>query len=166
MSTTTDPCDIATAAPVGVGRLVGGGLDAEQREEQIDQLTALYAEHTDVRHPFAPLADDVPLTTRAQLRDHFAGSQRRTRGVERFEPVDLQAHRTDDPEVVIVEFSYEGSVAGRSFALPCIFVMRVRDGEIVESRDYADGVGFARAFGHLDQLAERLTAPAEVNDAG
>jgi hypothetical protein len=35
-------------------------------------------------------------------------------------------------------------------------VIRVRDGEIVESRDYGDHVGLARAFGRLEALAGAL----------
>jgi ketosteroid isomerase-like protein len=69
-----------------------------------------------------------------------------------------QVHQTADPEVVIFEFSYVGSANGRPFTVPCIFVTRVRDGVIVESRDYADHVGMARAFGRLDQLAAALAA--------
>jgi ketosteroid isomerase-like protein len=48
-------------------------------------------------------------------------------------------------------------VDGRAFTLPCVFVVRVRDGEIVESRDYADLVDGARAFGRLPALAAALT---------
>ena len=67
-------------------------------------------------------------------------------------------HATADPEVVIFEFSYAGRVDGRDFTLPCIFVTRVRDGEIVESRDYVDHVAGARAFGRLPALVAALTA--------
>jgi ketosteroid isomerase-like protein len=44
--------------------------------------------------------------------------------------------------------------------VPCIFVVRVRDGQIVESRDYGDHVGLARAFGRLETLADALRASA------
>ncbi|MGH3621774.1 MAG: hypothetical protein ACRDQ5_08285 [Sciscionella sp.] len=40
-----------------MSRLVAGGLDQQQQRDVLDQLAALYAEHTDVRHPFAPLGD-------------------------------------------------------------------------------------------------------------
>ncbi|MEV5535432.1 nuclear transport factor 2 family protein [Saccharopolyspora shandongensis] len=116
----------------------------------------MYAEHTDVRHPFAPTGD-TPLRTRAELRQHFAEGPARTPGVDRFEPVG-HVHETADPEVVIFEFSYVGSANGRSFTVPCIFVARVRDGVIVESRDYVDHVGMARAFGRLHDLATALAA--------
>ena len=67
-------------------------------------------------------------------------------------------HRTGDPEVVITEFRYEGSAGGRPVLIPNIFVTRVRDGVIIESRDYADHIGAARAFGHLPALAAALAA--------
>ncbi|WP_210745096.1 nuclear transport factor 2 family protein [Nocardia flavorosea] len=97
------------------------------------------------------------LRTRFQLRSHFAEGPARTTGVERFEARG-QVHETADPEVVVYEFSYVGSANGRPFSIPCIFVARVRDGLIVESRDYTDHVGFARAFGRLDDLATALAA--------
>lgn len=81
-------------------------------------------------------------------------------GLERMEAVDRTVHITDDPEVVIGEFRYVGSAHGRPFDRPCIFVMRVRNGEIVESRDYSDHVGLARAFGRVEDFAARLTAGA------
>ena len=67
-------------------------------------------------------------------------------------------HATGDPEVVVVEFAYAGSAGGREFTIPCIFVLRVRGGQIVQSRDYGDHIGLARAFGRLEQLTSALTA--------
>lgn len=149
------PGDVVRAVAAGVSRLVVGGLDERELDSQLDQLADLYAEQTDVRHPFAPFGD-TPLRTRAELRHHFATGPARTVGAERFEPAGLLVHQTADPEVVVVEFSYVGTALGRPFELPCIFVVRVRDGEIVESRDYTDRISLARAFGRLDELAEGL----------
>jgi len=149
------PAEVARAVAAGVSRLIAGALTDEQRQLELDNLASLYAEHTDVRHPFAPLGD-TPLRTRADLRRHFAGGPVRARGAEHFEAAG-RVHETADPEVVIFEFCYTGSAHGRPFTLPCIFVMRVRDGVIVESRDYADHIGFARTFGGLDVLAAALS---------
>jgi ketosteroid isomerase-like protein len=157
------PADVVRVVAAGVGRLLAGALTPEQREVQLDDLAALYAEHTDVRHPFAPLGD-TPLRTRADLRRHFADGPDAT-GIERFAPVDAHVHLTADPEVVIFEFSYAGSVDGRTFRVPAIFVVRVRDGVIVESRDYGDHVGLARAFGRLPSLAAALADQAPANHA-
>ncbi|NUP26816.1 MAG: SnoaL-like domain-containing protein [Nocardia sp.] len=148
------PADIVRAVAAGVDRLVAGNLTEQEEQAQLDQLAGLYAEQTDVRHPFAPLGD-TPLRSRAELRSHFAEGPARAAGADRFEPVG-QVHETADPEVVIYEFSYVGSANGRPFSIPCIFVVRVRDGLIVESRDYFDYVGSARALGRLGNLAAAL----------
>ena len=67
-------------------------------------------------------------------------------------------HRTEDPEVVITEFRYEGSAGGQPLSITNIFVTRVRDGLIVESRDYADHVAFAAATGRLGSLVGEISA--------
>jgi len=150
------PADVVRAVAAGVSRLVSGDLDATQREEQLDRLAALYGEATDVRHPFAPLGDN-PRSSRAGIREHFAAARV---PVESMTAVDVHVHETADPEVVITEFRYVGTTAGRPFSFPCIFVTRVRDGVIVEARDYTDHVGAARAFGQLDGLAAALVEQA------
>ncbi len=150
------PEETVRAVAHGVCRLMRGGLTAEEQAAQLDELAACYAERTDVRHPFSPLGD-TPLLSRAALREHFAAGGPPS-GVERYELVDDHVFATADPEVVIFEFRYTGVIDGRDFAVPCIFVARVRDGEIVESRDYVDHVAGARAFGRLPGLAAALAA--------
>ena len=154
MPPTPAPADVIRSVVAGVSRLIAGQLTDEQKQAQLDELAGLYAEHTDVRHPFAPLGD-TPLRTRDQLRQHFAEGPAQTHTAERFEAIG-QIHETSDPEVVIYEFSYVGSVNGRPFVMPCIFVARVRDGVIVESRDYGDHLAFARAFGRIESLTAAL----------
>ena len=69
-------------------------------------------------------------------------------------------HETTDPEVIVAEFEYQGTTgAGEAYALPAIFVMRVRDGEIVSSRDYHDHLASARAGGRLGELFAALGSP-------
>ena len=111
-----------------------------------DELPALYAEDAVVTHPFA--ASAAPLVGREALRRHFtAGAEL---GLE-MAVHDLVVHETADPEVVVGEFAYVGRVAatGRRFRVPNLFILRVRDGLIVESRDYADHLAVAAATGHL-----------------
>ncbi|GAB3836471.1 nuclear transport factor 2 family protein [Kribbella italica] len=129
-------------------RLVHGVADGDYAN-----LPGLYAEQTDVRHPFAP-GGDHPLLTRDALREHFGGTGPKVAQAIAFEPDNIRVHETADPEVIVAEFEYAGTRAadGASFRVPCIFVLRVRDGLIVESRDYVDHVGMARARGTLDQL--------------
>jgi ketosteroid isomerase-like protein len=132
----------------GVCRLVAGDVS------QVDELAALYAERTLVKHPMAPLGD-TPLHTRDQLRRHFAGGTDMT-PIPDYRTADVVVHETADPEVIVAEFRYLGTVKGRSFQVPCVFVMRVRDGQIVESRDYISPLDRVRALGGLGELFERL----------
>ena len=127
---------------------------AEGRTE--DELAGLYAEQTDVVHPFDPLRAPA-LRTRDELREHFRpdGSPRRPRRA-----ANITVHQTTDPEVIIAEFEYQGTTpdTGEPLALPAIFVLRVRDGEIVSSRDYFDHVTAARLRGRLDELVASVVS--------
>jgi ketosteroid isomerase-like protein len=58
----------------------------------------------------------------------------------------------------VVQAVAEGVAGGREVEVPCVFMVRVRDGLIVQSRDYADHVAMARAVGRLDALAASLLA--------
>ena len=59
---------------------------------------------------------------------------------------------------ISTEFRYEGSAGGQPLSITNIFVTRVRDGVIIESRDYADHAAAARAFSHLPAVAARVAA--------
>jgi len=104
---------------------------------------------------------DKPLLSRDALREHFGGAGPQVAAVVRFEPANLRIHETQDPEVIVAEFDYAGTVieTGEPFTVPCVFVLRVRDGLIVESRDYIDHVAMARARGQLDELIAVLREP-------
>ena len=121
----------------GVSKLMDGDLS------QIDALVELYAEQTHITHPTAP---DLPLlTSRAELREHFGKQFERAQGL-RFKAEDILIHQTTDPEVIVAEFTYRGPGKAAPLAAPCIFVMRIRNGQIVESRDYFDRGAFRRAL--------------------
>jgi ketosteroid isomerase-like protein len=98
-----------------------------------DQLPSLYAEDAVVVHPFSTDPAVARLEGRAQLREHFARAAEM--GVD-FRAEDVVVHETTDPEVVVGEFTYQGTLGGQDVSMPAIFVLRVRDGLIVESRDY------------------------------
>ena len=122
---------------------------------RIDDVLELYAETTDISHPFDPLRGER-LTSRAQLAEHF--SRRPVRKTLEARPRNIKVHETSDPEVIVAEFAYAGTnlESGAAFSYPCIFVMRVRDGEIVESRDYVDHLGAAEARGGLAGLLNEI----------
>jgi len=121
-------------------------------------LPELYAEQIDGVHPFDPLhgaafrsRDDI-----RQAMERLAAGPRPRRRV-----CNVTIHETTGPEVIVAEFEYQGTTdAGEPYALPAIFVMRVRNGEIVSSRDYHDHLASARAAGRLGELFAALSAQA------
>jgi len=137
----------------GADRLQNGDLT------QVDKLAEFYAPETDVRHPMSPLGD-TPLLNRDALRQHFAAAGSAGLPGFRVEDVrvlveDVRVHHTADPEVIIGEFTYRGD---GGWSAPNIVVFRIRDGLIVESRDYIDHLGLARANKMLDALCAQLTS--------
>lgn len=123
-------------------------------DTQVEALAKLYAEDAQVTHPFLPLGNPV-LNGRAALREHFAAGS----GIPRSSQTSVQGlviHETSDPEVVIGEFAYVGQFEGEPLNTRCIFVVRVRNGEIVESRDYVDHLASMRTMGSLDGALTRL----------
>ena len=120
-------------------------------EGRWEELPGLYAEQTDVVHPFDPLRAPA-LRTRTELREHFTPAGATPRPDRRVANVTI--HQTTDPEVIVAEFEYQGTDAGtgEEYAVPGIFVLRVRNGEIVSSRDYFDHLAAARARGQLGAL--------------
>jgi len=85
---------------------------------------------------------DVVFDDPDQMRDLLAPRLERR-------PANITIHETADPEVIVAEFEYRGTNldTGEPFVQPAIFVLRVRDGQIVESRDYFDHLTAARIRG-------------------
>jgi uncharacterized protein len=119
-------------------------------------LPELYGEETYVVHPFHPLGSE-PITSRAELEAHFrppAGAPPLpTRTVE-----NVVIHETVDPEVIIAEFEYHGAAmdTGAPTVIPAVFVMRVRNGQILMSRDYLDHLASARFRGQLGEMLKAI----------
>src|SRR6266545_6334405 len=98
-------------------------------------LHELYAEDALVEYPFALPDGTARLEGRSAIRRYFAAVARL--------PLELKAHHivlheTNDPQVVIAEYDYDGLITatGHSFQVSNIQVSRVRTGQIVTSRDY------------------------------
>ncbi|WIX78993.1 nuclear transport factor 2 family protein [Amycolatopsis carbonis] len=136
-------------SPLGVFQRLCYGVS----DQRWSELPDLYAEVTEVRHPFLPGAP--ALKSREDLRTHFALAGEI--GI-RMQATDLVTHQGTDPEVLIGEFAYEGQLGATPFRVNNIFALRVRDGEIVESRDYGDHPALAAATGRLPELLDRVTA--------
>ncbi|HEU0031198.1 MAG TPA: nuclear transport factor 2 family protein [Kofleriaceae bacterium] len=94
--------------------------------------------------PFAP--PGFPRRTegrdaiRALLAPRYAAARASGRRIAEYRHVVV--HDTADPEVIVVEFEAIGIERDGTtrYALPFIQVIRVRDGAIVEQRDYFDAL--------------------------
>jgi uncharacterized protein len=114
----------------------------------------LYAPDALVEYPFA-LPAPARLDGREAIRRYFAAVARM--------PLELKArnitvHQTSDPEVIVAEWDYDGMVTttGRSFQVSNIQVSRVRNGQIVASRDYHNHLVLAEVLGQLPMLLTAL----------
>lgn len=134
-------------------------------EGRWDELPSLYADQTDVVHPFDPLRAPA-LRTRDEIREHFTPREHATptdrEPGRRRRAANITIHETTDPEVIVAEFEYQGTAAGTGepYVLPAIFVLRVRNGEIVSSRDYFDHLAAAQSRGQLAELVAAVSARA------
>src|SRR5690242_19067469 len=124
-----------------------------------DDLADLYA--ADAVHAFPFFAPGRPAEyrgreeVRAGYREAWAG-----RPVRLEEIREVVVYPTDDPELVVGEWTAVGTVSatGGPFALSGLLALRVRDGLIVECRDYMDSLSTARQLGRLPALAAALSA--------
>ena len=128
-----------------------------------DDLPGLYAEETLVEHPFA-LPKPARLEGREAIRGHFAAAAKVPLEMT---ARDLVVHETADPEVIIGEFVYDGRVTttGRVFTLANILVMRIRDGQIVTSRDYHNHAALIQVAEDAPELAA-IHAAAQSAESG
>jgi uncharacterized protein len=119
-----------TVSPSSVlERLIQGIADQRWAE-----LHELYADDAVVEYPFA-LPTPMRLQGRDAIEQYFA---RVLRTGLHLRGRDVVIHETADPEVVVVEYNYDGLVGstGREFQVANIQVTQIRDGLIVSSRDY------------------------------
>jgi uncharacterized protein len=119
-----------------------------------DTLPDLYAPDAVVHHPMQ-LPVPVKIEGRRALAEHF---QRAAQLPLAMTAENVLIHQTADPELVVAEFDYRArnTATGERFTVANVFVTRVRDGLIVESRDYSNHVMFAAAFGRLHAVADQL----------
>jgi ketosteroid isomerase-like protein len=69
---------------------------------------------------------------------------------------DLKIYETTDPGVVIAEWVYRSHIDGKVLDNSNIIVVTVRNGKIVESRDYHDSVRRALGNGTGDKAIETI----------
>ena len=117
-------------------------------------LADLYAADAVAEQPLmAPRPGRV--SGRDQIRAHFAAA---ATGPLRLRARNVVVHVTSDPEVVIAEFDYEvhHSMTKRTTTAANVQVVRVRDGQIVATRDYHDHLRLAAVAGRAGDLAAAL----------
>ncbi len=127
-------------------------------EGRWEELPSLYAEQTHVVHPFDPLR--TPAARSRRRSGSTSGCARApvgrqpTSGRSRAAGLAMPSFtRRPTPRSSWPSSSIRGPTrSGEAYALPAIFVMRVRDGEIVSSRDYLDAIASARIRGQLGEL--------------
>jgi uncharacterized protein len=103
-----------------------------------DGLTELYAPDAVIESPFAPPGAPSRLEGREAIREysrHVVASPVR---LEDYEVTEL--YQTQDPEVVIVEMRAKATLTttGQTFAATSIQILRIREGQIVLFRDFAN----------------------------
>jgi ketosteroid isomerase-like protein len=104
-----------------------------------DGLADLFGPDAVIETPFAgPAGTPARLEGREVIREYSRHVMASPLRLEDFEVMEL--YQTDDPEVVIVEMRTKGTVTttGRSFVATSIQVLRIREGQIVLFRDFAD----------------------------
>jgi uncharacterized protein (TIGR02246 family) len=103
-----------------------------------DGFADLFAPDAVIEVPFAPPGAPARLEGREAIREyarHVVASPLR---LEDFEVA--ERYQTQDPEVVIVEMRAKATLTttGQSFAATSIQILRIREGQIVLFRDFAD----------------------------
>jgi uncharacterized protein len=126
-------------------------------ESAWDDLADLYAPDSVIEMPFGP---EPGVTTRFEGREGHRARFKAFAPLRQFHKVDsVVILETDDPEVIVLEFDYHATVVatGRPFVNRYVMLVRIRDGQILSSRDYANPLVSAEAFGRLPDLFATLT---------
>ena len=104
-----------------------------------DGFADLFAPDAVIESSFAgPPGTPVRLEGREAIREY---SRQVLASPLRLEDIEVaELYQTQDPEVVITEMRAKGTVTttGRSFTTTSVQIVRIREGQIVHSRDFAD----------------------------
>jgi uncharacterized protein len=103
-----------------------------------DGYAELFAPDAVVDAPFAPPGTPARLEGREAIREYSRRVMASPLRLEDFEVTEL--YQTQDPEVVIVEMRAQATLTttGQSFAATSIQILRIREGQIVLFRDFAN----------------------------
>ena len=104
-----------------------------------DGFAGLFAPDAVIELPFGgPPGMPARLEGREAIREN---ARRVLASPLRLEDLEVsELYQAEDPEVVITEMRAKGTVTttGRSFTTTSVQIIRIRDGHIVHSRDFAD----------------------------
>ena len=128
-----------------------------------DGLADLYAPDAVIEAPFTgPPGAAMRLEGREAIREYSRHVMASPLRLEEYEVVEL--YQTQDPEVVIVEMRTKGTLTttGRPFAATSIQVLRIREGQIVLFRDFADSRGLEDVI--REPPAPRIVAPDQSKE--
>jgi len=115
-----------------------------------DGFAALFAPDAVIESSFAgPPGTPVRLEGQEAIREYSRRVMASPLRLEDFEVAEL--HQTQDPELVITEMRTKGTVTttGRPFTTTSVQILRIREGRIVHSRDFADPRILEEAIGDL-----------------
>jgi uncharacterized protein len=113
-----------------------------------DGFADLFAPDAVIEAPFTgPPGTPMRLEGREAIREYARHVMASPLRLEDFEVAEL--YQTQDPELVIVEMRTKGTLTatGRPFAATSIQILRIREGQIVLFRDFADSRGLEDVIG-------------------
>jgi uncharacterized protein len=104
----------------------------------IDGFADLFAPDAVIEAPFAPPGAPSRLEGREAIREYSRHVMASPLRLQDFEIAEF--YQTQEPEVVIVEMRTKGTLTttGQPFAATSIQILRIREGQIVHFRDFAD----------------------------
>jgi uncharacterized protein len=114
-------------------------------------FAGLWAVDGTVEFPFAPEGYPQRLAGRAAVAEYLRDF---TEHIDLHAVTSRTVHQTLDPDVVVVELEVDGTAVrtGRPYRMRYVWVMTVRDSEIVGLRDYWSPLAAAEALGGADEL--------------
>jgi ketosteroid isomerase-like protein len=104
----------------------------------VDGLADLFAPDAVIEAPFAPPGAPSRLEGREAIREYSRHVMASPLRLEDYEVTEL--YQTQDPEVVIAEMRAKGTLTttGQPFAATSVQILRIRAGQIVRFRDFAN----------------------------
>ena len=133
--------------PISVSRRYLEALSARDVEAMCAELS------DDVVFNLPVLQDPFPKRVEGQEAHDFVRNVIPTMWTD-FRLVGIELRQEADPERVIAEFTSEGTMFnGNPYAQVYVFLLRVRDGKVVETKEFFDSLALATAMGAIPSPA-------------